>query len=264
MLREVIATAGPAAESGGNNPEEHTWLDSNHTDNATCASALPKNSMTRHLTRCLATYGHTLTAAFKGKATKGKLFHVVIEGKYQPQYWLHLEMPATTRLKTLDDYLRQVWLECCGHLSAFKIEGQKRPAVRSLAALLAADPMGWRDPDEVDMEARLGDVLQKGSKLSYEYDFGSTTHLSLKVVGEREGWVVKPNDIHVLARNDPPHIPCGKCHKAAATIIDMENAYDESGWLCDACAEQAGLANGERTLPVVNSPRTGVCGYTGS
>jgi hypothetical protein len=218
--------------------------------------------MTRHLARCLPAHEPVALAA-AGKAKTGKLFHLVVEGKYQPEYWLHLEMAASTRLKYLDQALRDLWLECCGHLSAFKIEGRKRSGPPSLAALLAADPMDWRDPDEVDMEDRLGDIFQKGMKLSYDYDFGSTTHLLVKVVGERDGLVGKANDVHVLARNEPPHIPCGVCHKAAATIIDMENPCDESGWLCDACAEAEGVAGSDMTLPVVNSPRTGVCGYTG-
>jgi hypothetical protein len=217
--------------------------------------------MTRHLARCLPT--HDDAEKFPpGKKRKGKLFHVVVEGKYDPRYWLHLEMPATTRLKYPDQFLRDIWLECCGHLSAFKIEGRKRAAL-SLEDLMAADPANWRDPDEVDMEEKVGNVFRPGLKLSYDYDFGSTTHLSVKVVAEREEWVVKANDLHVLARNDPPHIPCGRCHQGAATLIDREISYDESGWLCDRCAEETDLAYSDMTLPVVNSPRTGVCGYTG-
>ena len=224
-----------------------------------CKGTFPKASMTRHLTKCLAAH-EAAEGAGVGKAKEGKLVRVVVEGKYDPRYWLHLEMPATATLQHLDNFLRHIWLECCGHLSAFTIEGRKRSTPPSLEELMATD---WRDPDEVEMEEEVSNLFKKDMKLSYEYDFGSTTHLSLKVVGEREGAIVKPNDVHVLARNDPPHIPCGRCHQAAATIIDMENSYDESGWLCARCAEEMELSEDEMTLPVVNSPRTGVCGYTG-
>src|SRR5262249_42610658 len=139
----------------------------------------------------------------------------------------------------LDQFLRDIWLECCDHLSAF-------------------------DDDEVDMEDRVGNIISKGTKLSYDYDFGSTTHLIVKGVGEREGLIVNPGEVRLLARTDPPDIPCGRRRKSPATIIDMENAYDESGWLCARCAEKTGLSEEEMTLPVVNSPRTGVCGYTGN
>jgi hypothetical protein len=218
--------------------------------------------MTRHLSKCLAAHDPA-EGAGKGQARKGKLVRVVVEGKDAPRYWLHLEMLATAKLKDLDRFLRHIWLECCGHLSAFKIEGKKRSARPSLEDLMSGDPMDWRDPDDVDMEERVGDVFQKGSKLSYDYDFGSTTRLSLKGVGEREGLVVKAKEVRLLARNDPPHIPCGRCRKAEATVIDMENSYDESGWLCERCAEEVGVSLEEMSLPVVNSPRTGVCGYTG-
>jgi hypothetical protein len=227
-----------------------------------CKDTFPKASMTRHLTKCL-TIHDSAEMGSERKAKKGKLFRLIVEGKYQPQYWLHLEIPATATLQDLDDFLRHIWVECCDHLSAFKIEGQKRRPPPSLKELLAADPRGWGDPDEVDMEDQVGNIFKKDMKLSYEYDFGSTTHLSLKVVGEREGSILKPNEVQVRARNDPPHIPCGRCRQAAATIIDMENSYDESGWLCARCAEEMELSEEEMTLPVVNSPRTGVCGYTG-
>lgn len=37
------------------------------------------------------------------------------------RYWLYLEMPARATLTDLDGFLRDIWLECCGHLSAFDI-----------------------------------------------------------------------------------------------------------------------------------------------
>src|SRR5262249_44963236 len=136
-----------------------------------CKGTFQKAAMTRHLTRCLAA-DDTVEKAGAGKRKKGKLVRVVVEGKYDPRYWLYLEMPATARLAALDGVLRKLWLECCGHLSAFKVEGKKRAAPRSLADMLAEiDSDDWRDPDEVDMEDRVGDVLQKGSKLTYDYDF---------------------------------------------------------------------------------------------
>jgi hypothetical protein len=226
-----------------------------------CKGTFPKASMTRHLTKCLATHGDE-DAAATGKGKKGKLVHIVVEGKYDPRYWLHLEMPATTQLGVLDSFLRHIWLECCGHLSAFKIEGKKRRGHPSLADLMSGGFGDWGDPDEVDMDTEVGEVFEKGAKVSYDYDFGSTTSLTLKGVGEREG-LVKKNEVRLLARNDPPHIPCGVCGKAEATVIDMDNSWDRSGWVCEACAEKEGVDLEERSLPVVNSPRTGVCGYTG-
>src|SRR5947209_4813866 len=118
-----------------------------------CKGTFPKASMTRHLTKCVA--AHDAEQPGAAKAKKGKLFHLVVEGKHDPRYWLHLEMPATATLGDLDGLLRDIWLECCGHLSAFRIEGKKtrRAIPRGLAGLSKMLEAGvdWdRDPDEVD------------------------------------------------------------------------------------------------------------------
>src|SRR5262245_6388793 len=38
-------------------------------------------------------------------------------------YWLDVEIKADAKLAALDAFLRRVWLECCGHLSVFRIDG---------------------------------------------------------------------------------------------------------------------------------------------
>ena len=42
-----------------------------------------------------------------------------VEGTDEKAYWLYLDMPMSATLKTLDRFLRGIWLECCGHESAF-------------------------------------------------------------------------------------------------------------------------------------------------
>src|SRR6266699_6558196 len=57
------------------------------------------------------------------QATKIKAFHLVVEGYRLLMYWMHLEVAVDTTLATLDRFLRETWLECCGHLSVFRIGG---------------------------------------------------------------------------------------------------------------------------------------------
>lgn len=38
-------------------------------------------------------------------------------------YWLVIEVKDTATLKDVDQFLRNIWLECCSHLSAFEIDG---------------------------------------------------------------------------------------------------------------------------------------------
>ena len=51
------------------------------------------------------------------------------EASGAPLYWLDLEIKTDSKLRQLDDLLRKVWLECCGHLSAFKIDGLRYSVV---------------------------------------------------------------------------------------------------------------------------------------
>jgi hypothetical protein len=161
---------------------------------------------------------------------------------------MHVELPADARLEVLDAFLRNIWLECCGHMSMFTIQGKR----------YSISPMG--EFDDESMEARLSEVLSPGMKFYHEYDFGSTTHLTLKVVSQEQRRT-KGKAIKVLARNEPPQIPCICCGKPA-TQVCTECIDSDAGWLCETCV--AGHECGEEMLlPVVNSPRVGVCGYTG-
>ena len=99
-----------------------------------------------------------------------------------------------------------------------------------------------------------------GQTCSYEYDYGTTTELKLKVISEREV-EAKGKAIQVLARNTPPLILCNVCGKPA-TEVCAQCIYDDEGWLCDDCAEEHECGE-EMLLPVVNSPRVGMCAYTG-
>ncbi|HWR50590.1 MAG TPA: hypothetical protein VN428_05760 [Bryobacteraceae bacterium] len=114
---------------------------------------------------------------------------------------------------------------------------------------------------ELGMGARLSRVLAPGMEFSYEYDFGSTTDLSIKVAGLREQNAPRVA-IQLLARNDPPEIFCEQCGDHPAVMVCTECVWDGGGWLCNTCGEEHECGV-EMCLPVVNSPRVGVCAYAG-
>jgi len=165
-------------------------------------------------------------------------------------YWMHLEAPVDATLADLDDFLRDAWLECCGHLSAFTIGG--------ISYASSVDP-DW-GMDDRSMDVKLGRVLAAGNEFRHEYDFGSTTYLTLKALSERKG-PIRGRDIEILAQNEPPLIPCDQCGQEA-TQVCTECSWSGGGWLCNQCSEAHDCGE-EMLLPVVNSPRVGVCGYTG-
>lgn len=208
-----------------------------------CCAELEKSAVARHLKLCAKTNAATGKAVGKLKI---KAFHISVEGLHLPEYWLHLSIPAGAKLEALDCFLRKIWLECCGHLSAFKIEKTQYSRQPS------------PEFDEKSMRIELRKALAPGAKFTYDYDFGGTTSLALKVVSEIEN---ESASVRLLARNNPPAIPCAKCGKPAAHVC-VDCAWEEKGWLCGACAPKHKCGE-DMLLPVVNSPRVGVCCYGG-
>ena len=211
-----------------------------------CGEIAGQASMTRHLRACCQPEASRRSSASE-KRPPAPSFHLVCQGRDAKAYWMHVAAPVTAPLSKLDHFLRHTWVECCGHLSAFEI-GDNR---------YAAQPM----EEEISMSARLSQVLEVGMKFFYEYDYGSTTALVLKVVALREQGLPK-GAVQLLARNEAPQVSCQRCNIQPATQICTECASDGDGWLCEACAV-AHACGDEICLPVVNSPRVGVCGYTG-
>lgn len=154
------------------------------------------------------------------------------EGAYDKDYWLLFSVPLSATLLAVDDFLRDIWCECCGHLSAFLVGRSEISKSRKLETLY------------------IGDVLM------YEYDFGTTTHITVTVV-EVIFRAKQKAKVCLLARNvPPPEEECVKCGAAA----EWFDAY-EYEVLCDKCADEMGDEG--FILPIVNSPRCGACGYEG-
>lgn len=104
----------------------------------------------------------------------------------------------------------------------------------------------------------------------YEYDFGSTTELVLRIYSCREG-EKKNNKIVILSRNNPPKFLCSKCKQKEAKWVDFERYYEGLPFWCEECLkaesgdeEEEEYYGSETLLPICNSPRMGVCGYEGS
>jgi hypothetical protein len=119
-----------------------------------CGSTLSKSGMTRHLQACLRRASVEKSPQERSKK-KARAFHIVTEGRYEPDYWMHLMIPATATLEDLDMFLRQTWLECCGHLSAFSIEG------KSYSSSAHQEGGMYFDPDEEAEEELTEEEIQE-------------------------------------------------------------------------------------------------------
>lgn len=211
-----------------------------------CKRIFSKQGMKKHLDIC-EKRSDNLTKVPGDNAES--YFCIKVEGYHAPEFWLYLDVSTErTTLKDLDKFLRNIWLECCGHLSQFIIDRE----------YYTVSPE--RGYDEHSMNYKLQDILAVGTNFRHEYDFGSTTELKLKVVSKRLG-VKRKKKIELMARNLLPEVKCVHCGKQAVYIC-AECMWDDMGELCEECAEEHECGE-EMLLPVCNSPRCGVCGYEG-
>ena len=213
-----------------------------------CQNSYARSGIARHLKACPARQ-EAIAAEEAAGVPKMRLFHLAVKGTYASDYWLNLEIPADATLYDLDQFLRDIWLECCGHLSMFRIGGN------SFMSIVFDD---WWSDDKADMSSELAEVLTPGIEFLHEYDFGTTTHLTLQAVSERQGAVNQDEPVRILARNDPFDWRCESCNKPATCLC----VFCDYTFLCDECIETHECGE-EGLLPVVNSPRMGMCGYTG-
>ncbi len=210
---------------------------------ALCGYEGTKASLTKHLNTCPAQHDQKT-----GKLEQ--IFRLRVEDDDVGIYWLDLEMKAATNLLELDQFLRDIWLECCGHLSAFEINREQYPIPYE----------GYKEISDNSMDMKASKMLAPGLVFHHEYDFGSTTALELKVVSAREGRF--GGSLRLLSRNKPYEWHCCKCDKSAAWINTEDMFESENPFYCDKHAEKHEHRD-YAFLPVANSPRMGVCGYTG-
>lgn len=116
------------------------------------------------------------------------------------------------------------------------------------------------------MRIKLNKILQTGMSFEYVYDYGSSTELTLKVISFLPSIINKKGKlIKIASRNNEIQFECIKCKKEKATEICAVCLY-EAGRIqssfCEKCIKQHTCGE-EMALPITNSPRSGMCGYTG-
>ncbi len=199
-----------------------------------CNRTFSRRGISRHVATCKARQSGKVDAML-----------LLVDFAWAYDFYLLLEISPTVKLLQLDHFLRRIWLECCGHLSAFDIKGVRYDS--------HPDPNGgFMGIESRSMDVAVGNILGQGDTFRYVYDFGSTTELIGKVVKIVKVKLAKP-EIQVVGRNELPEMLCDQCDKPAVWVHSWQDAL-----YCDKHVE-----NREEVLPVVNSPRMGVCGYTG-
>lgn len=208
-----------------------------------CDETIVKRSVLKHLQKCSKRM-EAIQAADTSTRAEGTLWHLRIQGATAKEYWLDLEMAGSASLDKLDKYLRAIWLECCGHLSSFTIGG-------------------WGGMD-IGKTRKADSIFKTGLVLRHLYDYGTTSETDIQVVGFRTGRPLTKHPLYLMARNNQPEALCQECGQPAAWLcIQCLWEDDKTGYLCDRHLEDHPHEDYGHPMPLVNSPRTGMCGYEG-
>lgn len=261
---------------------------------AYCFRKLSADKVSKHLQSCSI---RTEALPFPGK--RQNTFLLEVRGKRFPEYWMFLEVNRDTcMLKDIDTCLRGLWLECCGHLSSFTINNQryeshpheeydfKDKSMQVRVNRIFEEGMifeyiyDFGSSTEllirvVSVVNQLEEDEERGNKLN-RLD-ARASKLS-QVTGKKVKEKGKSRQLHssippshpshfvtIAARNDPIIFTCNSCKKAVATNICTICLYDISrkgASLCDRCVRYHKCGE-DMFLPIVNSPRSGECGYAG-
>jgi hypothetical protein len=234
---------------------------------AYCSGSFSGTIMARHLESCKVRHASSSSQSRdkeyillrnNNKNNDTAQHHIVyllkVSSNYFPEYWLFMEADGMCKLEDIDSLLRDMWLECCGHLSRFTINNQRYE--------IQPDP--WFSSRS--MRVKLNKILEPGMIFEYVYDYGSSTELIFKVISSRLGKIKKGRKpIRLVARNDPILFKCHTCKEATATnicsICRSERSIKQASF-CDNCLKLHECGE-DMALPIVNSPRSGECGYTG-
>ena len=207
-----------------------------------CGREMTRGGLSKHLYTCLQRL-EAIGAANEQSGTNEQQYHLVVRDAWAGDFWLHIEMSSSSTLEDLDSYLRTIWLECCGHLSRFSI---------------------GRWNDEIPMHTPLRRLPKSITELYHIYDFGTSSETVVEWVDQRHGKSTTSHPVTLMARNTMPEIQCMKCTDQATWLcLECISEHDTSGTLCDAHASSHPHEEYGDPLPLVNSPRSGMCGYEG-
>ena len=210
-----------------------------------CGQVFAGSGIARHISACKARLGAAEIRGFDGPT---ELFgHLAVVDEDRLGYRIDLLTAPGTTLDDLDVFLREIWLECCGHMSIFRIGDR----------IYSSETGDWGlHVSSTDVELA---ELPASTEIRYDYDLGSTTGLRIKRLAPLRHRLSGAR-IVLAARNEPPVLECS-CG-SEAIVVNWNPGWDDDWLLCAACLEKADH-DFEALTPVTNSPRIGVCGYVG-
>ena len=250
-----------------------------------CQQAVSGDRIRQHLVRCISERTGLQPAQNpqrRGRRNARKTAHISVRAPGRP-HWMELGVRCDATLRELDRFLRAVWLECCGHLSHFTINGVEYSIMVPMPGENRYfEPESEREESWRHMGKSINAAIPPLITFHHEFDYGSTTELELEYVavfGELVQLVSPTQPWHggkivLLARNQSQQscLCCGRpaYWKFAPQYDEYEDyddeLYEDEGVLCEddldpiTFCEECAPAEGD-FIPLANSPRAGVNCY---
>jgi len=185
-----------------------------------------------------------MASAASTKRKPETLYYLRMQDAWGGKFWIDLEVRGSATLQDIDAYLRAIWLECCGHLSQFSVGG-------------------WQG-EEIAKQRRVDGVFRGELELTHIYDFGTSSETRIKAMAQRAGPPLTTRPMVLMARNLMPEVVCVECGQPATRLcMECLIEADEPGTLCEKHASSHEHEDYGEPIDLVNSPRVGMCGYTG-
>lgn len=164
-----------------------------------CGKEYTKSGMVKHLAAC-----KERKTILENAKEKAAYYEMVIYGNYVKNYWLIIQIKDAATLKDLEQFIRDIWVEYCGQLSAFDINGQRYESA-------PVQDFFWGEPAK-SMNCKLKNVFKPGKYLPKKKNF-QFYHgiICLKYYAQNAGKILRPG----LIRKDFIMI----CHIGVMSVL---------------------------------------------
>lgn len=205
-----------------------------------CNQKFTERGLKKHIIKCIPTtiYNGIYMRLYGEKKIK------VNDETIIKKYWVYIVVPLDYTLHKLDSVIRNIWVECCNHLSEFIVSKDNKINIYIYSNHEQEDK-------DINQQINLLDVI-KNKELVYHYDFDNTTKINIEILDIITN---KKNNENILLinRNNEVDINCSNCNNSSNKICSICNKIN--------CCYNSCMCDNKTLLPLLNSPRMGTCCY---
>ena len=207
-----------------------------------CRQTIHGDEAVEHSRICVVAAVHNVFALREEYESRNNPVLIHIQDK-KLRHWMTITVRPTTSLRQQDQFLRDIWLECCGHMSHFQVGKKQYSACVPGPGDHHDHDTDKADPDELHMVRTVEEAIRPHREFQHEFDYGDTTYLNL----EHAGVVPVPYECVAELANAPWN--ADKYSDHFITIV----ARNKPAERCFTCGQTASLRYYEN--PYIHVPR---------